>query len=185
MVNYPYIDLFQRRRRRCSERVKHAFDSVHDVKEPDPALQERFDRDLKVLKNLVVSERLDSKGGEDASYSRYLDNCYRCNAAKLGEAESWLQRSLSLRQQLFGVKAVIAADTQVELALVFRREGRLADAEALDRMAIATYRNEPAAKNLPVALHNLGQVLVEQSKPKEAEPLLLRQHPTTGGIDGL
>lgn len=48
---------------------------------------ERFDRDLKVLRNLVVSERLDSKGGEDASYSRYLDNCYRCNAAKLGEAE--------------------------------------------------------------------------------------------------
>jgi len=48
---------------------------------------EHFDRDLKVLRNLVVSERLDSKGGEDASYSRYLDNCYRCNPAKLGEAE--------------------------------------------------------------------------------------------------
>ena len=48
---------------------------------------ERFDRDLKVLKSLVVSERLDSKGVEDAKYSRYLDNCYRCNATKLGEAE--------------------------------------------------------------------------------------------------
>lgn len=48
---------------------------------------ECFDRDLKVLRNLVVSERLDSKGVEDASYSRYVDNCYRCNAAKLGEAE--------------------------------------------------------------------------------------------------
>jgi hypothetical protein len=48
---------------------------------------ERFDRDLKVLRNLVVSERLDSKGVEDASYSRYLDNCYRCNAAEVGEAE--------------------------------------------------------------------------------------------------
>jgi len=48
---------------------------------------ERFDRDLKVLRNLVVSERLDSKGVEDASYSRYVDNCYRCNAAKLEEAE--------------------------------------------------------------------------------------------------
>jgi hypothetical protein len=47
----------------------------------------RFDRDLKALRNLVVSERLDSKGVEDASYSRYLDNCYRCNAAKLGQAE--------------------------------------------------------------------------------------------------
>jgi len=48
---------------------------------------ECFDRDLKVLRNLVVSERLDSKGVEDTKYSRYLDNCYRCNAAKLGEAE--------------------------------------------------------------------------------------------------
>jgi hypothetical protein len=48
---------------------------------------ERFDRELKVLRNLVVSERLDSKGVEDASYSRYLDNCYRCNAAKMEEAE--------------------------------------------------------------------------------------------------
>lgn len=48
---------------------------------------ERFDQNLKVLRNLVVSERLDSKGVEDASYSRYVDNCYRCNAAKLGEAE--------------------------------------------------------------------------------------------------
>lgn len=48
---------------------------------------ERFDRDLKVLRNLVVSVRLDSKGVEDASYSRYLENCYRCKAAKMAEAE--------------------------------------------------------------------------------------------------
>jgi len=48
---------------------------------------ERFDRELKVLRDLVVSERLDSKGVEDASYSRYLENCYQPNAATLGEAE--------------------------------------------------------------------------------------------------
>jgi len=48
---------------------------------------ERFDRDLKVLRNLEVSERVDSKGIEDTSYSRYVDNCYRCNPVKLGEAE--------------------------------------------------------------------------------------------------
>jgi tetratricopeptide (TPR) repeat protein len=92
--------------------------------------------------------------------------------ANLEEAESWLQRSLNLRQQWFGGKAVITADTRVELPLIYRREGRLSDAEELDRMAIATYRNETRAKNLPVALHNLGQVLVDQGKTKEAEPLL-------------
>lgn len=48
---------------------------------------EHFDRDLKVLRNLIVSERLDSRGLEDASYSRYLENCYRSSAAKLKEAE--------------------------------------------------------------------------------------------------
>lgn len=48
---------------------------------------ERFDRELKVLRNLVVSERLDSKGIEDASYSRYLENCYHLDVAKLGKAE--------------------------------------------------------------------------------------------------
>lgn len=48
---------------------------------------ERFDRDMKVLENLVVSERLDSKGVEDASYSRYLENSHYFNAAKLGEAQ--------------------------------------------------------------------------------------------------
>ena len=48
---------------------------------------ERFDRELKVLRNLVVSERLDSKGVEDASYSRYLENCYEPEAAALAEAE--------------------------------------------------------------------------------------------------
>lgn len=47
---------------------------------------ERFDRELKVLRNLVVSERLDSKGAEDVSYNRYLENCYHLDAAKLGEA---------------------------------------------------------------------------------------------------
>jgi len=48
---------------------------------------ERFDYDLKVLRNLVVSERADSKGVKDVSYSRYVDSCYRLNPAKLGKAE--------------------------------------------------------------------------------------------------
>jgi hypothetical protein len=48
---------------------------------------ERLNRDLKVLRYLVVSERHDSEGVEDASVARYVDNCYICNAVKLGKAE--------------------------------------------------------------------------------------------------
>lgn len=48
---------------------------------------ERFDRDLKVLRNLVVSERLDSKGVEDSSHSRYLENLRDFKGAKLEGAE--------------------------------------------------------------------------------------------------
>jgi tetratricopeptide (TPR) repeat protein len=87
------------------------------------------------------------------------------------EAESWLRQSLNLRQQLFGLNAEVTADSQVELAHVYRRQGRLPEAEDLYRTAIATYRDDPAAKNLPVALHNLGQILFERQNTKEAERL--------------
>ena len=48
---------------------------------------DRLNGDLKVLRNLVVSERHDSKGVEDAGSARYVDNCYRCNAVELAKAE--------------------------------------------------------------------------------------------------
>jgi len=48
---------------------------------------EHLNSELKVLRNLVVSERHDSKGVEDASVPRYVDNCYQCNEVKLAEAE--------------------------------------------------------------------------------------------------
>jgi len=48
---------------------------------------ERLNRELKVLRNLVVSEGHDSKGVEDTSIARYVDNCYFCNEVKLGKAD--------------------------------------------------------------------------------------------------
>jgi len=41
---------------------------------------DRLNRDLRVLKNLVVSERHDSDGVEDVGLGRYIDNCYHCEA---------------------------------------------------------------------------------------------------------
>lgn len=49
---------------------------------------EHLDRDLKVLKNLVVSERHNSIGIEDANLGRYIDNCYRCNVVMLEGMET-------------------------------------------------------------------------------------------------
>jgi hypothetical protein len=46
-----------------------------------------LDRDLKVLKELVVSERHDSTGAEDVGLGRYVDNCYHCNVVKLGKGD--------------------------------------------------------------------------------------------------
>jgi hypothetical protein len=50
-------------------------------------LWERLNGDLKVLRNLVVSERHDSKGVEDDDVARYVDNCHHLNAMKLEESE--------------------------------------------------------------------------------------------------
>ena len=44
---------------------------------------DHLNRDLKVLKNLIVSERHDSDGVEDVGLGRYVDNCYRCKAVQM------------------------------------------------------------------------------------------------------
>ena len=86
------------------------------------------------------------------------------------EAETWVRNALEIRQRLFGQNSVVA-DTQVGLALIFHRENRLTEAADLDSRAIATYQELHEAKNLPVALNNLGRIRVEQGRSKEAERL--------------
>jgi len=44
-----------------------------------------LDGELRVLKNLVVSERHDSTGAEDVGVGRYVDNCYSCNIVDPGK----------------------------------------------------------------------------------------------------
>jgi hypothetical protein len=48
---------------------------------------DRLSVELKLLRNLVVSERHDAMGVEDDGVPRYVDNCYYCNEVKLAEAE--------------------------------------------------------------------------------------------------
>ncbi|KAI0298371.1 hypothetical protein B0F90DRAFT_1926581 [Multifurca ochricompacta] len=50
---------------------------------------ERLNNELKVLKELTVSERLDSNGIEDAgSMGWYVHDCYRCKAVSLSKADT-------------------------------------------------------------------------------------------------
>ena len=66
-----------------------------------------FDGELRVLKNLVVSERHDSAGAEDIGLGRYVDNCYFCNVVDLGKEDmgaddtalKQLQKSVESRSQ--------------------------------------------------------------------------------------
>ena len=44
---------------------------------------DHLNRELRVLKHLVVSDRHDSNGVEDAGLGRYIDNCYHCKAVQL------------------------------------------------------------------------------------------------------
>ena len=90
------------------------------------------------------------------------------------EAETWFLRALKIRERLFGQADPVVADTRVGLALVYRRENRLAEAADLDISAIAAYEERHEAKNLPIALNNLGRVRSEQGRAKDAEQLFRR-----------
>jgi hypothetical protein len=46
-----------------------------------------LDGELRVLKNLVVSERHDSTGAEDVGLGRYVDDCYSCKVVDLGKED--------------------------------------------------------------------------------------------------
>jgi len=87
------------------------------------------------------------------------------------EAEKWFLRALKIREHLFAQNDLVVADTRVGLALVYHRESRLAEAADLNISAIAAYQERHGAKNLPVALNNLGRIRSEQGRSKEAEQL--------------
>ena len=46
-----------------------------------------LDGELRILKNLIVSERHDSTGAEDVGLGRYVDSYYGCNVVNLGKED--------------------------------------------------------------------------------------------------
>jgi Tfp pilus assembly protein PilF len=64
----------------------------------------------------------------------------------------------------------------VHLGAILASEGKLAEAEAADRHAVAGYRMQsrmqPPGANYAAALNNLGNLMIVRGRPKEAEALL-------------
>ncbi|MGA2882255.1 MAG: tetratricopeptide repeat protein [Bryobacteraceae bacterium] len=88
---------------------------------------------------------------------------------KNADAIQWLGKALALRETLAGPDSVPAADAANDLALAYRQQGDLVQAESLYRRAVAVYRHTSSPTSLVAVLNNLGRVLAEQSQYKEAE----------------
>jgi tetratricopeptide (TPR) repeat protein len=83
-------------------------------------------------------------------------------------AKQWLVRGLVARQRLYGDAHPLVADTLNDLALAYRHEGRMDDALRYYRRAQDIYEaSDP--QRLDIVLTNIGRVLTEQGKLKEAE----------------
>jgi tetratricopeptide (TPR) repeat protein len=93
------------------------------------------------------------------------------NEGKNADAIVWLGKALAIWDNLGDTNSLAAADAAHSLALAYRQEGDLPRAESLYRRALAAYRHASRPRNLVAVLNNLGRVLTEQSRYKEAEQL--------------
>jgi serine/threonine protein kinase/tetratricopeptide (TPR) repeat protein len=99
---------------------------------------------------------------------------------KLGESEDIFRQALALRKSFLGEDHPEIAETEVNLASVLWSEGKLAQAEALLRQALAIREKRAPTKWTTFDLQSrLGQILFEQGKNAEAERMLL------AGCEGL
>jgi tetratricopeptide (TPR) repeat protein len=80
----------------------------------------------------------------------------------LADAKAWLARALMIRERCFGPESATVVGTLSDLALTARHQGRLRESEDL-------YRRILRVAASPDALLNLGRVLFEQRRTKEAE----------------
>ena len=93
--------------------------------------------------------------------------------AKYPEAEKVLRQALAIHRKGSGVTEAVAYDLN-NLASVFRRSGRLAEAEAGYRDALAVARRVfgPAHPQLTRTINNLAVVLMDEGDLAGAEPLM-------------
>jgi len=83
---------------------------------------------------------------------------------RLAEAETWLGQALAIRERLFGPASPATLATLNSLALVYRGEGKSAEAEECYGRALKV-----EAGRVPETLLNLGRAFFDQGRLKEAE----------------
>ena len=84
-------------------------------------------------------------------------------------AQQALEHALAIREKLLGANHFLVADTRVRLGLAHFRQGHIAEAEEMQRSAVAILRQQEPTPQTAAALNNLGNVLVARRQWKEAE----------------
>src|SRR6201999_524175 len=103
---------------------------------------------------------------------------------KLPEAETLQRDALRLRSHLFGPDDPVVGVSLTDLAITLRHEGKLQDAEAAVRQALAIDLKDHRANDEASDEHNLGVILRLEKRPAEAEAMFRRALATRLQISG-
>jgi tetratricopeptide (TPR) repeat protein len=85
------------------------------------------------------------------------------------QAQQQLEHALAIRERIFGPNHFLVGDSLIRLGLTHSRQGRLAQAEAMQARAVDLLRMQEPSPELASALNNLGSLMLEQGRNKEAE----------------
>jgi len=93
---------------------------------------------------------------------------------RYSKAESLLQWSLALRENVFGPIHPEVARVLNALGVVYEKQGNYAEAEAVEKRALDVSKeiNEPDHQNLVMALFNLAILYKNEGRYSEADSLL-------------
>ena len=93
---------------------------------------------------------------------------------RYSKAESLLQWSLALRENVFGPIHPEVARVLNALGVIYEKQGKYAEAEAIEKRALDVSKkiNEPDHQNLVMALFSLAMLYKNEGRYSEAESLL-------------
>ncbi|HXP60566.1 MAG TPA: tetratricopeptide repeat protein [Dongiaceae bacterium] len=134
-------------------------------------------RDTKMLREILdqtaarVGQELKDQPDVEAEFRSTIGSVY-LSLAEYDKAEAMFSAALALRKKS-NPESLLVAESLNDLANVFYRQGKLANAETMHREALALRRRLLGNKHVQIAnsLGNLANVLRDQSKLPEAEKM--------------
>ncbi|MCH7571308.1 MAG: tetratricopeptide repeat protein, partial [Planctomycetes bacterium] len=131
-----------------------------------------YERAEQLLREAVAIARSHGREAETATALRGLAGLLE-STDRAGEAEQCVQEAMEIRLRLHGPDHTDVADLHNELAYIYARMDRYADAQAHGRMAVETYTRVRGANAVCTAhaMFTLGKVLDTDSKFRESLPL--------------